>query len=147
MEGLNPSVRESMDSSQNTSTTRGSGSRNSDSDSGSDSDISNNDDYAGAILETPKFKKEIRRDRHKELLEIQRAAALARANERAGTILINISVLGIALSQLLAKFIYTRNNIGSLEFFATREMINLSMWLVAINIKLKHYMYDTITKP
>ena len=74
MDVLNPSLRESVESSQ-----RGSrpGSRNSDSESGSDSDISNNDDYAGAILETPKFKKEIKRDRQKELLEIQRAAKVA----------------------------------------------------------------------
>ena len=80
-------------------------------------------------------------------MEIQAANKLAAANELYGTILINISVAGIALSQLLAKFIYTRSNISSLEFFATREMINLSMWIIVINFKLKHYMYDTITKP
>ena len=61
-----------------------------------------------------------------------------------GNILINISVLGLSLSQLLAKIIYTRHSISPLEFIATREIVACCIWILTVNIKLKHFMWDRI---
>lgn len=62
-----------------------------------------------------------------------------------GNILVNISVLGLSLSQLLAKIIYERHKtISPLEFIATRETVACCIWILSINVKLKHYMWDRI---
>ena len=61
-----------------------------------------------------------------------------------GNILVNISVLGLSLSQLLAKIIYIRHNITPLEFIATRESVACCIWILTVNIQLKHYMWDRI---
>lgn len=38
------------------------------------------------------------------------------------------------------------NMLTPLEFYAMRTFLSLGMWTVFINYKLKHYLYDTVTK-
>ena len=48
------------------------------------------------------------------------------------------------MSQLLAKIIYIRHSISPLEFIATRETVACCLWILTVNVKLKHFMWDSI---
>jgi hypothetical protein len=63
-----------------------------------------------------------------------------------GTILINISVIGFSLSQLLAKFVYERHAISPLEYIATREIVSIAILIVSVNFRLKHFLWDSVRK-
>jgi len=64
-----------------------------------------------------------------------------------GVALINISVLCMALQSMFSKEILDRNErLTAIEFYAMREFLSFGLWILFINVKLKHYLYDTVTR-